>query len=218
MKKRIQGKCLLLTVLALGLVLVAGCVTKPGAGNTATGPIKAVECVKAPEPIVATPVSSATEQPKEAAASQSTEEMAASNLSSEREQEAEVNTAMVTDDREAKFRSARDEFEKEMVHFDYDKSLIRSVDIPILDHQVAFMKDHPDVVVTILGHCDERGTAEYNLALGQRRADAIRDYMLKKGIPANRLEAVSMGAEAPIATGHDEKAWAQNRRGEFIVK
>lgn len=212
--KKTWEKRLALMVAVLCLITFSACISRPGTDG-ATGPIKAVECVKAPVPEAIVPVTAATEA--EASGASQTEELAASNLSSEREAEVSTEVA-VADDREAKFRAMREDFEKAMVHFDYDKSLIRDVDVRILDNQAAFMKNTPDATVTILGHCDERGTAEYNLALGQRRADAVKDYLVKKGIAADRLEAVSMGAEAPMDKAATESAWAMNRRGEFLIK
>ena len=207
---------LALMVAAMFLLTFTACVSRPGVDGS-TGPIKAVECVSAPQPEAIVPVSSSSEQGAEASSSTEAEEVAASSLSSEREAGVSSEVAAV-DDREAKFRATREEFEKAMVHFDYDLALIRAVDIPILDKQAEFLKASPMVTTTILGHCDERGTADYNLALGQRRADAIKDYLVKKGIAADRMEAVSMGAEAPLDKASTEAAWAMNRRGEFIIK
>ena len=79
------------------------------------------------------------------------------------------------------------------------------------------LKRNPSWVVTIEGHCDERGTAEYNLALGERRANAARAYLVSLGIPADRLRTISYGKEFPFDPGHDEAAWARNRRAHFVV-
>jgi peptidoglycan-associated lipoprotein len=79
------------------------------------------------------------------------------------------------------------------------------------------MKKYPTWIVTIEGHADERGTAEYNLALGERRALAARNYLISLGIPADRLRTVSYGNEFPFEPGHDETAWSKNRRAHFVV-
>ena len=79
------------------------------------------------------------------------------------------------------------------------------------------MKKNPRWVVTIEGHCDERGTAEYNLALGERRANTARDYLVSLGIPAARVKTVSYGKEFPFDPAHNEGAWAKNRRAHFVI-
>ncbi|HEX5183838.1 MAG TPA: peptidoglycan-associated lipoprotein Pal [Allosphingosinicella sp.] len=86
-----------------------------------------------------------------------------------------------------------------------------------LDAQAAWLAAHPSVSVTIEGHCDERGTREYNLALGDRRANAVKDYLQARGIPAARMTTISYGKERPVALGSNEEAWAQNRRAVTVV-
>jgi peptidoglycan-associated lipoprotein len=86
-----------------------------------------------------------------------------------------------------------------------------------LSANAEILKKYPSWVITIEGHCDERGTAEYNLALGEKRALAARTYLLSLGIPADRLRTVSYGKEFPFDPGHDESAWSQNRRAHFVV-
>jgi peptidoglycan-associated lipoprotein len=102
-----------------------------------------------------------------------------------------------------------------MIHFDYDKSNIRPGDAETLDTKVAILRANPNVRVRISGHCDERGSDEYNLALGNRRATSTKQYLVSHGIDASRIETVSFGEERPLAMGHDESAWSQNRRSEF---
>lgn len=101
--------------------------------------------------------------------------------------------------------------------FDYDKSNIRSDAQQVLTADAEFLKAHAGVRFTIEGHCDERGTAEYNLALGERRAVAARTYLVSLGIPADRLRTVSYGKEFPFDPGHTEAAWAKNRRAHFVI-
>ena len=86
-----------------------------------------------------------------------------------------------------------------------------------LDADAAILKKYPSWVITIEGHCDERGTAEYNLALGEKRALAAKTYLVSLGIPADRLRTVSYGKEFPFDPGHDENAWSKNRRAHFVV-
>ena len=104
-----------------------------------------------------------------------------------------------------------------MVHFDYDKSNIRPGDASTLDQKVSILQANPDARIRIAGHCDERGSDEYNLALGNRRATASKQYLVSHGIEAGRIETISYGEERPLDPGHSEDAWAKNRRAEFDV-
>ncbi len=104
-----------------------------------------------------------------------------------------------------------------MIHFDYDKSNIRGDDAGTLDQKVAILQANPDLRIRIHGHCDERGSDEYNLALGNRRAQAAKQYLVSHGIDASRIETQSWGEERPLVDGHDEGAWSQNRRDEFEI-
>jgi peptidoglycan-associated lipoprotein len=104
------------------------------------------------------------------------------------------------------------------VFFDFDKSEIRSDAAATLKRQAAWMEDNPNVTVIIEGHCDERGTREYNLALGERRANAVREHLISLGVSAARIETISYGKERPAVTGSNEAAWAQNRRAVMVKK
>jgi peptidoglycan-associated lipoprotein len=104
------------------------------------------------------------------------------------------------------------------IHFDFDKSDIRPGDAKILDANAAWLTANPTLLLLIEGHCDERGTAEYNLALGERRAKATQTYLVSRGVQAERITLVSYGEERPECTEHSEKCWATNRRAQFLVK
>ena len=104
-----------------------------------------------------------------------------------------------------------------MIHFDLDKSNIRGDDMGALDQKVAILQANPDLRIRVGGHCDERGSDEYNLALGNRRAQSAKQYLVSHGIDASRIETQSWGEERPAVDGHDESAWSQNRRDEFEV-
>jgi peptidoglycan-associated lipoprotein len=104
-----------------------------------------------------------------------------------------------------------------MIHFDLDRSNIRADDMGALDQKVAILQANPDLRIRIGGHCDERGSDEYNLALGNRRAQSAKQYLVSHGIDASRIETQSWGEERPMVDGHDESAWSQNRRAEFEV-
>jgi peptidoglycan-associated lipoprotein len=103
------------------------------------------------------------------------------------------------------------------VFFDYDSSDVTDAGRTVLQANAAVLKKYPTWVVTLEGHCDERGTKEYNLALGERRAVAARTYLISLGLDANRLRTVSYGSEFPFDPGHDEPAWHKNRRAHFVI-
>jgi len=101
------------------------------------------------------------------------------------------------------------------VYFDFDRSNLTSESRASLEHNAAVLKEYPDIRVLIEGHCDERGTIEYNLALGERRALAARNYLINLGINPDRLATISYGEERPVDPRHNEEAWAKNRRDDF---
>jgi peptidoglycan-associated lipoprotein len=105
----------------------------------------------------------------------------------------------------------------ELVYFDFDKFEIRADAQPILDGQAAWLRRYDDVRVRIEGNCDERGTREYNLALGARRADAVRNYLIAHGVAAGRITTISYGKERPLDPGSDEQAWARNRNARTAI-
>ena len=140
-------------------------------------------------------------------------------------------------ERKAKETKAKEEFEKSMVakktpgiegevfessllkdiHFDFDKYDIRPADAAILKGNADLLKKYHNVKVQIEGHCDERGTVEYNLALGERRANNTKRYLVSLGIASNRISTISYGKERPLDPGHNEEAWAKNRRAHIVV-
>lgn len=103
------------------------------------------------------------------------------------------------------------------IHFDFDRSNIRTEDQAALDQKIAILEANPGLRITITGHCDERGSDEYNLALGNRRALAAKQYMTARGIAADRIMTASRGEEEPVNPASNEDAWQQNRRDEFAV-
>ncbi len=104
------------------------------------------------------------------------------------------------------------------IYFDFDKSFIREDAKPVLAKVADYLKKTAGAKVQIEGHCDERGTAEYNMALGARRAEAAKKYLLSLGVKSGALSTVSYGKEKPVDPGHNEDAWAKNRRDHFLVK
>jgi peptidoglycan-associated lipoprotein len=103
------------------------------------------------------------------------------------------------------------------VHFDFDKYDVRPADGDILKENASILLKNPNLKIQIEGHCDERGTAEYNLALGERRANSIKKQLVSLGVPAERLSVISYGKEMPLDPGHNEEAWAKNRRGHLTI-
>lgn len=103
------------------------------------------------------------------------------------------------------------------VYFDFDKYDLRLDARERLRKNADFMNEYPQFTYGLEGHCDERGTNEYNLALGERRANAAKDYLVSLGIDANRLRTISYGEEKPFCMGHDESCWQLNRRGHFVM-
>ena len=103
------------------------------------------------------------------------------------------------------------------VFFAFDQASLSPESQATLDRQVTWLQQYPEITVLIEGHCDERGTRDYNLALGERRANAVRDYLVASGINPDRLATISYGKERPVAFGATEEAWAQNRRGVTTI-
>lgn len=102
-------------------------------------------------------------------------------------------------------------------YFDLDKSDLRQDARAALTKDAEFLRSYPQVKMSIEGHCDERGSTEYNLGLGQRRAEAAKNYLISLGIPADRMETTSWGKERPFCSEHDESCWQQNRRAHFVL-
>jgi peptidoglycan-associated lipoprotein len=115
---------------------------------------------------------------------------------------------------------SREDFQQNVgdrVFFDFDKSDIKPEGRTVLQRQADWLKKFPNVTVTVEGHCDERGTREYNLALGERRASAVKKMLVALGVAPNRVSTISYGKERPAVVGSTEAAWAQNRRGVTVI-
>jgi len=114
--------------------------------------------------------------------------------------------------------AAADRFVNEDVSFAYDSSSLDAHAQEILKFKADFLRSNANAAVTIEGHCDERGTSEYNMALGQRRADSTKKFMINLGIAGSRLNTVSFGKERPLDPGHSDSAWSKNRRAHFVLQ
>ena len=113
--------------------------------------------------------------------------------------------------------STRDSFTNEDVYFSFDSSALSSTAQDVLKRKADFMQSNSGLSVEIEGHCDERGTNEYNMALGDRRARSAKDFMINLGISGSRMSTISYGEEKPAEGGHGEDAWARNRRAHFVM-
>lgn len=151
-----------------------------------------------------------TAEEREAEARRSAEAEEARRAESERQ--ARLAPAERVDDQ---LREEARVIESEPVYFDFDSSDIKPEYRPVLENKAAWLKANPESRVRIEGHCDDRGTAEYNLALGEKRAIRVMDYLVSLGIPARRISTISYGEERPAVLGANEEAWARNRRAEF---
>src|SRR5262245_3621284 len=114
-------------------------------------------------------------------------------------------------------QQAMQDFQNQNVYFDFDKYDLRTDARTTLDQKVAFLNQYSSVRVQIAGNCDERGTSEYNMVLGERRANAAKQYLTTAGVSAGRLTTISYGKERPIDPGHNEAAWAKNRNDQFAI-
>ncbi len=120
--------------------------------------------------------------------------------------------------RRLKEASDKSHFESEDIYFEFDQYILSDTAKQNLNKKAQWLKNFPAAKALIEGHCDERGSAEYNLALGQKRADAAMQYLVSLGISADRISTVSYGKEKPLDTGSNEAAWAKNRRAHFVLK
>ncbi len=113
---------------------------------------------------------------------------------------------------------ARSQFVNEHVLYAFDSAALSPLAQDILKRKAAYLNEKKDLTVVIEGHCDARGTLEYNLALGERRAESARAYLIDLGISSSRLTTISYGEERPLDRGSNEEAWAKNRRSQFVIK
>jgi peptidoglycan-associated lipoprotein len=104
------------------------------------------------------------------------------------------------------------------VFFDFDDSVIRSNDVAVTQRNASFLGQHSNINVLIEGHCDDRGSEIYNLALGERRANSVKEALIKQGVDAGRIKTVSYGKEKPFCSQEDEQCWQQNRRDHFVLQ
>ena len=147
------------------------------------------------------------------------EQQQAEEATQAKEQQAEADAAQMaeqTAQRDAMM--LRNMFESENIYFEFDSAALSPVAQSVLSGKADYLRDNPGSQVIIEGHCDERGTPEYNLALGDRRAESAKSFLVNIGIDPARFTTVSYGEESPVDTGHDEEAWSKNRRAKFLIE
>jgi len=118
---------------------------------------------------------------------------------------------------EAARKAAREAFVKENIHFDFDSSVLSETAQQILKRKAEYLRENESMAVTVEGHCDERGTDAYNIALGDQRAFSVKKFLVNLGIDGERLMTISYGEERPLSQVHDETSWAMNRRAQFMI-
>jgi len=233
--------CLVLLLVMPGLLLVVSC-----AQQTATTKSSAVETPE--EKAVETPEEKAVEEPEEKAAEKIAEAPVQEEQAQVVAQEVikEEETAVQPSKKEKKSKSTalaekliqeeveevesslsggddldfklRQAFIRQNVYFEYDKSTLLPIAQKILKLKAKYLFNNPDITVVVEGHCDERGTNEYNLALGDRRAESAKNFLVELGVLESRFTTISYGEERPLATAQDEEAWARNRRAHFVIE
>jgi peptidoglycan-associated lipoprotein len=199
---RMFVRCALVFAIAAAGVLASGCATEEVGKKTP-------EQIRAEEEARRKAEEEARRKAEEEARRKAEAERARAEAEAKARAEAEAKARA-----EAEARAART---FDPAYFDYDKYNIRDDQKPTLAKAVDKMNAHPEFKITVEGHCDERGTIEYNMALGQKRADSVKKFLAKAGVAGDRLTTVSYGKERSVDAGHDESAWAKNRRCEFKV-
>ena len=188
-------------IVFLSTILLAGCGRQAGS--------------VAPEPVADDMM---TSEETEAGMADGMDAMSEADMLAERAMVAEEQARQAEALRQAEMvRMAEAAFVNEDIHFAFDSSFIDAEAERILAQKAAWLQDNAAASVQIEGHCDERGTSAYNLALGERRANAVQQYLTVLGIAADRLSTISYGEEQPLDPGHDESAWSRNRRAHFVM-
>ena len=202
--KKISVGFVLLAFLIVSLVMMTSCAKKQ---------VKMEEEKGMPAPAVVTPTAPQAE-PERAPAPRPTAPMVTDDDAAKRA-EAERQARLRELERAQKLRAEMQAFESTHIYFDFDKSDLKSEARVVLEKKAAWLRANAEYKVRIEGHCDERGTNEYNLALGERRANSASRYLNALGISADRMSTISYGEERPADPGHNEGAWSKNRRDEF---
>ncbi|MFZ0451967.1 MAG: peptidoglycan-associated lipoprotein Pal [Desulfatiglandaceae bacterium] len=202
--KKIMTVLFALAFVGASLIFVSGCAKKQMQVSEGVQPT--VQETKPAEESVSESTKAAAEEARQKAAAEA---------EAARRAEAERQAKLKAVEEAQRALDQKNAFEDERIHFAFDKADLTSESQMILKKKADWLNQHPEYSVRIEGNCDERGTAEYNLALGQRRASAAEKFLATLGIAENRLSTVSYGEERPIDPAHNEAAWALNRRDDF---
>ncbi|MBI9088431.1 MAG: peptidoglycan-associated lipoprotein Pal [Desulfobacterium sp.] len=198
MKKRLLMN-LTVALMVLGLVFTVSCAKKPVMSEAPTGVV--------------------VDQSAADAAAAEAEALAKQRAMEEAQLKADaLKEAQLKDAEFAKKAAAERRFQSQDIHFDYDSSELSPMSKTLLKEKALWLEENTNVLVSIEGHCDDRGTTEYNLALGERRAISAKQFLVNLGISESRLVTISYGEERPLALEATEAAWAKNRRAHFVVK
>ncbi|MHB8908441.1 MAG: OmpA family protein [Syntrophales bacterium] len=211
MKKNLLSVALIALVLCLSLSFVTGCAKKAALKEGAAMTQEQKAAAKAPEAKAATDDAAARERAlREQALRDKAAKEAAEKAAKEAADKAKKEAA-------AKKAAIMKELQIPDIHFDFDKYNLKPLAQTTLKDGAPAWLRYKDYKLVVEGHCDERGTVEYNLALGQKRADEAAKYLADLGIDKDRIKTISYGKEMPLDPGHDEAAWAKNRRDHFVI-
>lgn len=216
MRKNVWIILVLLLVIP-GLLFTVSCAKKTvkSDATAAVDTAKQEEAIKARQAAIKV----AEEAKKEELARKAAEEVARKKAAEEAARQAAVAAQKAKEDAEKrKILSTIQLFESEDIYFEYDKSRLLSAARELLQKKAQWLRDNPEAIALIEGHCDERGTNEYNLALGERRARSAKTFLTDLGISSSRLTTISYGEERPVDSGQTDEAWAKNRRAHFEIE
>ncbi len=216
MRKNVWVILALLLVIP-GLLFTVSCAKKTVKSDATA----AVDAAKQEEAITArqAAIKATEEAKKEELARKAAEEAARKKAAEEAAQKAALEDQKAKEDAEKrKILSTIQLFESEDIYFEYDKSRLLPAARELLKKKAQWLRDNPEAIILIEGHCDERGTNEYNLALGERRARSAKTYLTDLGISPSRLTTISYGEERPVDSMQTEEAWAKNRRAHFEIE
>jgi len=202
-----------------GLLFTVSCAKKTVKSTAAA--VKPADAAKQEEVIKArqTAIKAAEEAKKEELAKQAAEEAARKKAAEKAAVQAALAAQKAKENAEKrKILSNIQLFESEDIYFEYDKSRLLPAARELLKKKAQWLQSNPESIILIEGHCDERGTNEYNLTLGERRASAAKTYLTDLGISPSRLTTISYGEERPVDSGQTEESWAKNRRAHFEVE
>jgi len=202
--------CLALLIVIPGLLFTVSCAKKVVQSEPASEEQEAVQ----PEPQEDMASKVAQEQAAQEEAARQWQMASEEDLKKEQAAEA----AAKAEEMERAKMAARQMFMNEDIYFEFDSSVLLPMAREVLSRKAQWLRENPNASIIIEGHCDERGTNAYNIALGERRAESAKSFLVDSGIDDVRLTTISYGEERPVDPGHNEEAWAKNRRAHFVIE